>query len=226
MDDNVDNTRGIYKFQAPSSTLIVGGSQSGKTVLVSKILRVADEMYTIPPSKILYCYGIYQKIFSQLESEVEKLSLHEGLPTMETIEDIGSQDDDTHNLLVLDDMMDEIYKSPEFCSLFTRGVHHRRISVIMLSQNLFHQSKYSRTINLNSNYLILMKTYRDLQQIHFLSRQMFPNTPKRLLEAYEDATSRPRSYLVVNNLVNTEDQDTRLACDILPDETLVLYTRK
>ena len=65
MDDNVDNTRGIYKFQAPSSTLIVGGSQSGKTVLVSKILRVVDEMYTIPPSKILYYFTGYIKKYSR-----------------------------------------------------------------------------------------------------------------------------------------------------------------
>ena len=117
-------------------------------------------------------------------------------------------------------------KSSEMCSLFTREVHHGRISVIMISQNVYHQSRYSRTISLNTSYLILMKTCRDLQQIHFLSRQMFPGTPKRLVEAHEDATRLPRGYLVVNNLTSSGDEDVRLSTSILPGETLVLYTKK
>ena len=128
--------------------------------------------------------------------------------------------------LSLDDLLDEICKSAEMCALFTRDVHHRRISVIMISQNIYHQSKYSRTISLNSNYLILMKTCRDLLQIHNLSRQIDPATPKRLLEAYEDSTRRPREYLVVNILTGSDDEDVRLSTQILPDDSLILYVRK
>lgn len=199
---------------------------SGKTVLTMKILRNASKMYRIPPSRIIYAYGVYQKVFAELESDVKNLTLNEGLPGRELIESIGSQDPHHHTLLVLDDLLDEIGKSAEMCALFTREVHHRRISVIMLSQNIFHQSRYSRTINLNSSYLILMKTCRDLQQIHHLSRQMFPSTPKRLLEAWEDATRAPRGYLVVNNLTGTGDEDIRLSTGILPTEDLILYTKK
>ena len=71
-----------------------------------------------------------------------------------------------------------------------------------------------------------MKVCRDMHQIHHLSRQMFPSTPKRLLEAYEDATLRPRGYLVVNNHTKCEDRDARLATNILPGEVLILYARK
>ena len=169
---------------------------SGKTVLTLAVLRKAGLMYTIPPERILYAYGVHQKIFDELEAEVTYLSIHHGLPTLEMIEELKSTSDEGHSLLVLDDLMDEICKSSEMCSLFTRDVHHSRISVIMILQNVYHQSRYSRTISLNTSYLILMKTCRDLQQIHFLSRQMFPGTPKRLVEAYEDATLRPRGYLV------------------------------
>jgi hypothetical protein len=216
----------IFAFESPSSTIIAGPSMSGKTVLTLAILRHAELMYTIPPEKILYAYGVHQKKFDALEADVSNLTTHHGLPTREIVEELKSTTDEGHSLLVLDDLMDEICKSSEMCSLFTRDVHHSRISVIMISQNVYHQSRYSRTISLNASYLILMKTCRDLQQIHLLSRQMFPDTPKRLVEAYEDATREPRGYLVVNNLTSSGDEDVRLSTSILPGETLTLYTRK
>lgn len=216
----------MFYFECPAATTIVGPSMSGKTVLAMRILQNAKHIYRIPPKRIVYAYGVYQKVFSQLEADVDNLSLHDGLPGRELIESLGSEDSEHHALLVLDDLMDEITKSAEMCALFTREVHHRRISVIMLSQNIFHQSRYSRTITLNTSYLILMKTCRDLQQIHCLSRQMFPDTPKRLVEAYDDATRQPRGYLVVNNLTSSGDDDIRLSTGILPTDDLVLYTRK
>lgn len=214
----------IFRFESPSSTVIAGPSMAGKTVLALAIVKNSSLMYTIPPEKILYCYGVYQKKFEALEDEIVNLTLHQGLPSRAFIDELKS--DDSNNLLILDDLMDEICKSSEMASLFTREVHHGRISVIMISQNVFHQSKYSRTISLNTSYLILMKTCRDLQQIYYLSRQMFPNLVKRLVEAYEDATSQPRGYLVVNNLTGSDDEDIRLSTAILPGQDLVLYTRK
>ena len=216
----------VFTFESPSSTLVVGPTMSGKTHLVMKILRNCQRMYTVPPKRIVYAYGVYQKVFTKLENEVENVTLHEGLPSKELIESIGSEDERDHSVLVLDDLMDEVCKSAEMCALYTRDVHHRRISVITLSQNVYHQSKYSRTISLNMAYMILMKTCRDLQQIHHLSRQRYPSTPKRLLEAYEDATRKARGYLVVNNLTGTDDEDIRLCTNIFPGETLTLYVKK
>jgi Cdc6-like AAA superfamily ATPase len=170
MEDNA-----VFKFEVPSSSIITGPTMSGKTVLAIKILKHSMEMFTTPPRRIIYAYGVYQKAFDKLESEIPNLRLHQGLPSREMIESLGPEE---HNLLLLDDLMDEICKSSEMCSLFVRDVHHRCISVIMLSQNVFHQSRYSRTISLNATYLILMKTCRDLKQIHCLSQQMFPDTPR------------------------------------------------
>lgn len=212
----------IFKFESPSSVVIVGPSMVGKTVLALSIVKNSQVMYTIPPKKILYSYGVYQKKFEDLEIQIPQLTLHHGLPSREVIEDLKC--DEGNNLVILDDLMDEICKSSEMCSLFTREVHHGRISVIMISQNVFHQSRYSRTISLNTSYLVLMKTCRDLQQIHFLSKQLFMS--KRLVEAHHDATSQPRGYLVVNNLTSSGDDDIRLCTSILPGDDLVLYTSK
>jgi hypothetical protein len=218
--------RNVFSFHAPSSILLAGPTMAGKTSLTMSILRNADTMYKVPPKHIIYCYGVYQRVFSQLEDDIANLTLHHGLPSTELIENIGSEEPEDHSIIILDDLLDSVCESRAMCQLFIRNCHHLRISVIFITQNLYHQAKYSRTINLNSSYLILMKTCRDLQQIHYLSRQMDPSTPKRLLEAYECATSRPWGYLVVNNLTATGDDDIRLSSCILPWEDLVLYVKR
>lgn len=194
-------------------------------------------MFTTEPKSILYCYGVYQDKFDSLEHEVPNLKLHEGLPTRESIMAMKKQGESTvdgqshshslsHSLIVLDDLQSSLSKSEDIVNLFTRDIHHTNTSCITLMQNALHQSKYSRTISLNTNYLILMKTFRDLLQIHFLSRQMFPSKSQRLVEAFTDATTKPRGYLVINNLTANPDEDLRLATNILPNEDLVLYTEK
>ena len=50
----------------------------------------------------------------------------------------------------------------------------RVISVIYIVQNLFHQGKGSRSISLNSHYLLLFKNPRDKLQILTLAKQMYP----------------------------------------------------
>lgn len=220
----------VYKFHSPSAITIAGPSQGGKTFLALQIIRNSSTMYTNPPKSILYCYGVYQSKFDALEKEIPNFKLHEGLPTREIIMAFKTRDDggeNDHSLIVLDDLQSSLAKSDDIVNFFTRDIHHSNTSCITLMQNALHQSKYSRTISLNTNYLILMKTFRDVQQVHFLSRQMFPgNKSQRLVEAFSDATERPRGYLVINNLTMNDDADIRLATNILPGQDLILYTEK
>ena len=81
-------------------------------------------------------------------------------------------------------------------SFFTKGSHHRNISVILITQNLFHQNSHFRTIKRNSQYLILFKNPRDTQQIEILDRQL--SKRNRLKEAYIHATSRHHGYLMLD----------------------------
>ena len=45
------------------------------------------------------------------------------------------------NLIVIDDQMIEAGKDNRIVNLFTKGSHHRNLSVIYIVQNLFHQGK-------------------------------------------------------------------------------------
>ena len=47
-------------------------------------------------------------------------------------------------LEILDELMTDVY-SKQVCDLFTKGSHHRNISVILITQNLFHQGSIAGT---------------------------------------------------------------------------------
>ena len=42
-------------------------------------------------------------------------------------------------------------------NLFTKGSHHRNVSVVFLAQNLFPKNKFARTMRLNAHYIVLFK---------------------------------------------------------------------
>jgi hypothetical protein len=65
-------------------------------------------------------------------------------------------------------------KDKRISDRFTKGSHHRNLSIIYIVQNIFHQGKEMRNISLNAHYIVLFKTPRDKQQIYMLARQINP----------------------------------------------------
>ena len=45
--------------------------------------------------------------------------------------------------------------------LFTKGSHHRNLSVIYIVQNIFYQRRETRNISLNAHYIVLFKSSRE-----------------------------------------------------------------
>ena len=125
-----------------------------------------------PPSQIWYCYGEFQPLFRQYP----RVKFHEGLP------DVSRFDGRQLVLLIIDDLMQET--DGTVANLFTKGSHHRNISVIYLTQNLFHKNQHMRTISLNSHYMILFKNPRDADQFAILARQMYPSNWKFVVELH------------------------------------------
>jgi len=90
----------------------------------------------------------------------------QGVPNFENPENVLT-------LIVLDDLMDSAY-STKVSQLFTKGSHYRNISLVLSTQNLFHQGPSSRDISLNSKYIVVFKNPRYKTQIVHLARQVYP----------------------------------------------------
>ena len=88
-------------------------------------------------------------------------------------------------LLIIDDSCEEIYNDKEFVKLATAG-RHKKINVIYIKHNFYQQSKWSRTIDLNTSHIILFKSACDIQQVEFLRKQL--NLVKFLKHCYQLAT--------------------------------------
>jgi hypothetical protein len=98
------------------------------------------------------------------------------------------------------------------------------LSIIYIVQNIFHQGKEMRNISLNAHYIVLFKSPRDKQQISMLARQVDPGRVQEFMRSYEDATSRPHGYLMLD-LNPTTDNQKRLKTNVLPGE-IVKFIQK
>ena len=100
-----------------------------------------------------------------------------GIPT--ALEKDSYFDVNKRNLIVFDDQMIDASKDKGIVNLFTRGFHHRNLSVIYIVQNIFNQGKGSRSISLNSHYLVFFKNPRDKLQLQLGTRIRYKNTTGR-----------------------------------------------
>ena len=201
-----------HVFHGPSNIMITGCTSSGKTTFVKKLLD-HPTLFEPQPNKILYCYGAWQPLFN----EMTHVQFHEGLPTKEDIDVFA---DGQHNFLVLDDLMMSIVKDEAIQQLFTRGSHHKNITVLYLCQNAFCQGPCARSINLNCAYLVLFKNPRDIYQIKLMGRQV--GLPHTLPEAHEDCMNEHYGYLVVD-MSPRHTGLPRLFSHIFPNEDQINY---
>ena len=108
---------------------------------------------------------------------------------------LSTIDADKNDVVVLDDQMLEPGKLEETSNLFTKGSHHRKITVVYIVQNVFDKGKVHRTISLNSHYMILFKNPRDEGQMRSLAQQVFPSKVKFFMDSFREATKKEHGYL-------------------------------
>jgi hypothetical protein len=217
----------LLTWRHPFTCMIAGPTSCGKTYFVYELLQ--SDLIQPAPVKIFYFYGQYQKFYEQFKAALgDRIKFIPGLPG--NFEDLlkreNLSDSNIPKLFVLDDVMISGAADENVAQLFLRGSHHLGVSVLYLTQNLFHQGKQSRNISLNCHYLVLFKNPRDKQQIQVLSRQVYPQRPKVLTEAFCDATQRPHGYIMLNLKPDTAECH-RLLTNVLPcDKTPVIYEPK
>ena len=142
--------------------------------------------------------GCLQFVIVVFPDHTHLLFFIQGIP--DDKDEIVTDPSETH-LVMFDDMLGD--KDEEKIKLwFTRKGHHRNASVVNITQNLFQQSKSSRTISLNAHYLVLFHSPRDKMQIKVLANQL---QAPHMIHAFNDATSIQHGYLLVDLKPNTPD---------------------
>jgi hypothetical protein len=206
------------RWKHPFTSIVCGPSSSGKSFFVEKFINNIEQLCDTPIKEIVWCYAIWQPLYTRLLKE-NKCKFIEGIPNIESIvsNDAGEP---APRLLVIDDLMREAGHS--VTDIFTKGSHHRNMSIIFISQNLFFKGKGSRDVSLNTQYFTVFKHPRDQSQFLYLARQVYPKCPQFLQEAYEDATEKAHGYLLLDLKQATPD-NVRFRTNIFPNEKLIIY---
>ena len=206
---------GPVALHHPFTCIVAGCTQSGKTLWVKTLLENAQQTIRLPPQRIIWCYGQWQPMYLEMIDTIPGIEFFEGIPS--EIDSRDFLDVNKRNLIVLDDLMAQSGGDKRIANLFTKGSHHRNLSVIYIVQNIFHQGTETRNISLNTHYIVLFKSPRDKQQILTLARQINPGRVPEFMHAYEKATSHPHGYLMLDLKPTTYDHH-RLKTNVLPGE--------
>lgn len=178
------------KLSFPSSMVVAGSSFSGKTFFVIDLIKNRDKVYKSRVNKVVYVYSHFQDKFLELAHDEEVVFVSD------------KEDIETHlqpgALLIYDDQMLSFERNAksnfEITNWVIRRVHHEKIGLIIILQNLFPKSLRSMLINVM--YLVLYKNIRDKRSIQVLAAQYAPQKGRYLLDAMEDVSREPFKYLL------------------------------
>lgn len=205
-------------FTHPFTCMVSGPTSSGKTYLVRNIIKNYKTLIKFQEKiniiNVQWAYGQEQNLYKEPIGDNVNIQYIQGLPTEDEIGTFSPK------LLIIDDLMSDLGDNKDLANLFSRGSHHLGVSVIFITQNLFHQGKQMRTIGLNCHYFIIMKSVRGKAQLSHFCRDVFPGKSKYLLEAYDDATSNdPYSYIKVDLTQQTLEK-FRVSTKIIPEKAI------
>ena len=124
-------------------------------------------------------------------------------------------------LMVVDDFFQATSNSDYITSLVSRGVTHEGFRLFLLSQNMFHKGKETRSQSLCGSYLAVFKNLRDGSQFSPLARQLAPDNSQALIQAYLESTRSPYTYLWIDCRPSART-DVRFFADIL-SKTPIVY---
>lgn len=193
--------------------MVSGPSGCGKTTFINQLLENISWMIYPKIEKIIWCYSENNAIPNLNFDDIKYV---QGIP--EVIDNVTNK----RILVILDDLMDA--DSSKISELFTKGSHHRNISVVLITQNIFHKGVHSRDISLNTKYLIVFKNPRDQQQFQYLARQIYAENSRDLLKIYKEATTKPHNYLLID-LTQEVNEILRFRTNIFNNNYCTVYCK-
>jgi hypothetical protein len=196
-------------FKHPATILVCGGTGSGKTIFVKKLMEEREHLFTKAFTKILWYYTTYQPIFDHLSHFID---FKEGFPEPNDIPPGAC--------VVLDDQQSTLSKQQykQLVRMFTVDSHHTPYTVIYIVHTLFDNTPEMRTIARSSHYTIFMRSPRMELTVQKFAEQAFRKGNGFLLDAYEKVTKRPFSYLLINLHPGESDSRLKVMSNVLPSE--------
>ena len=180
-------------------------------------MRILEHQVIQPfPTRIILVYSEPQHNYNEAAKLYPHIEFEHGW--MDDIYDRITPD--TTNLLTVDDQMEEAKSSKTLQILFTKGLHHRNLTIMYLLQNMYNAGTSQRTVSLNTYYNVVFKIPRDAKLFRCLASQMHPGDFYWRIVAFLGSTAKPHGYHPKT------DNDKRVVSNILPEEDLTYYSTR
>ena len=194
------------RFYTPSTFILAGASQSGKTTFVLNLLRQIDSYFANPKCKqnVIYYFKEWQEALELFQNEDIVTQWINELPTAEEFKNktLPYKDGDG-SIVVIDDFGQEL--NSDIQDIFTVLSHHTNTTVFLLVQNIFPKNRVFRDISLKSTYIVLFKNPRDASQISHYARQFAPGNHHYIVDAFRECTKNAYSYMIFDHHQATPD---------------------
>ena len=107
--------RSFFTVHITCNIAVVGHMLAGKSLLIFIILKHCEQMFASNDrhQEIIYCYSVYQSLYSEMERVIPNLTLHGGLPT--PVEILQFVDDQKGTIMVLHDLAVHVVQSVMQC---------------------------------------------------------------------------------------------------------------
>lgn len=213
------------QLKTPFTYVIAGVSQSGKSTHVFNLLKYKEVLFDVVPTNVIYFYNKWQPSFTDFQRQNIVTEWCNKLPNNDDIDEktIAFREKNG-SIVIIDDYMTQIDQNIQ--DLFTIQCHANNVNVLLLTQNLFPNNQFFRTISLNTTYLVIFKNPRDSSQISHYASQFSPRNSKYIVDVYHDVTRGAYSYLFFDHHQST-DAAIRIRSHILPHEGhMRVYTSK
>lgn len=187
------------RIKVPCSILVTGCSQAGKTKWCLDLLQNAEKLFSRVPQHVYWFHGVETSTTKALANK-ENITLVKGIPENGFDDYLLS-----NSLFIIDDLLLESVENKHVTNLFTRESHHRKITIVLILQDLFSYGKQRKTFLRNSHYLVLFKTPLDKSSIYTIAQRIMPKKIRLFMSIFETATKKPYSYLFIDGRADTPE---------------------
>ena len=102
------------RWKHPFPAVLAGPACCGKSQFVKRLLESGEDMIDSAPENIIWCYGIYQSTYDEIQRNIPNVTFVEDVPS-----DLESLiNPSIRNRVVIDDLMHELSNDQRITSLF------------------------------------------------------------------------------------------------------------
>jgi len=197
------------RLKHPCTICVVGGSDSGKTSFILKLVQYKDDVFAGAPFNHFYwCLPEEAPVPAAIAAHEPPFTILRGLPKKSDILN--------DSLLIIDDL-GRAAQSPAVADFWTIHSHHSRITCVLTLHNLFYKSPYSRDIALSTKYTVFLRQPRSPASfLHYAVQTLGKGAANSLYQCYLEANKKPYAHFI-SDCTQTCPPALRFRSNIFPD---------